>query len=105
ASPRAKPARSISQAAESFTRPSRSGHRGIAGSPASASACAISSALTIGFTKNEPQLRRGAARDEPIRDGEDDVALRRPALEDAVPVAEATGVGAERDHPAGGAVE
>ena len=62
ASPRANPARSMSHAAASFTRaPSGSGHRGIAGSPATASMRAASATGTIGFTKNEPQLRRFAS--------------------------------------------
>src|SRR5439155_5576077 len=62
ASPRLKPARSMSQAAESFTRPSGWAQRGIAGSRARASTRAQSVVLTIGFVKKDPQLRRFGSR-------------------------------------------
>src|SRR2546422_221330 len=60
--PRANPACSMSHAAESFTRPSVRGQRGIAGSPARASTAASSAAEMMGFVKKEPQLLRFSSR-------------------------------------------
>src|SRR5215475_9193458 len=57
-SPRRKPARSISQAAESFVRPPASGQRGTLASPAARSTSARRVASTMGFKKKDPQLRR-----------------------------------------------
>src|SRR4029450_8042712 len=56
--PRVNPARSISHAADSFTRPSARDQRGIAASPVRATTAASASPAMIGFVKNEPQLRR-----------------------------------------------
>jgi hypothetical protein len=107
-SPRRKPARSISQAADSLTRPSRSGQRGIAGSPARASTRAASAALTTGFTKNEPRLRRFSFEHHRLgppdrQDGVPHLGERRrgePAgLEGARQLGVADGRGAAGDQP------
>src|SRR5919106_1217971 len=60
--PRAKPACSMSQAADSFTRPSGCGHRGMRGSPARALTASAWAGSRIGLRKKEPQERRLGSR-------------------------------------------